>query len=98
LFLPFRTALPTYSAVVLTAGFIYFKIILAMKAKVQTGMEGMTDEEAVVVEDIDPEGQIRFKNELWVATTGGTRLSKGQRVRIFGFQGLKVTVGDSPEG
>ncbi len=94
-FLPLNTALYVYFAVLLAAGFIYFKIIAAMKAKVQTGMEGMTDGEAVVVEDIDPEGKVRFRNELWAATATGRRFSKGERVKIFGFQGLKVIVGDS---
>ncbi len=94
-FLPFRTALPAYLGVLLAMTFVYFKIIAAIKSKVQTGMEGMTDGEAVVVEDIDPEGKVRFRNELWAATCEGKRFSKGQRVRIFGFQGLKVIVGDS---
>ncbi|NIS62622.1 MAG: hypothetical protein GTO13_18530 [Proteobacteria bacterium] len=95
LFFPFRTALPAYVAVLLAATFVYFKIIAAMKSKVRTGMEGMTDGEAVVVEDIGPEGKVRFRNELWVATTTGKRLFKGQRVRIYGFHGLKMIVGDS---
>jgi len=66
-----------------------------MKSKVQTGVEGMTNGEAVVVEDIDPEGKVRFRNELWAATAEGKRFSKGQRVRIYGFQGLKVIVGEN---
>jgi membrane-bound ClpP family serine protease len=97
-FLPFRTALPAYLAVLLAMAFVYFKIITAMKSKVQTGVEGMTDGEAVVVEDIDPEGKVRVGNELWAATAEGKRFFKGQRVRICGFQGLKVIVGDSIEG
>jgi membrane-bound ClpP family serine protease len=96
-FFPLRTAIPAYFAVLLTAGFIYFKIIAAMKAKVQTGMEGMTNREAVVVEDIDPVGKVKFRNELWAAKTEGKRFSKGQRVRIYGFQDLKVIVGDFRE-
>ncbi len=95
LFLPFRTAVPAYLTILLAAAFVYFKIIAAMKSKVRTGMEGMTEGEAVVVEDIDPEGKVRLGNELWVATATGRRFSKGERVRIFGFQGLKVIVGDS---
>ena len=95
LFLPFRTALPAYLAVLLTMAFVYFKIISAMKSKVQTGVEGMTDGDALVEEDIDPEGKVRFKNELWAATAEGKRFSKGQRVRIHGFQGLKVIVGEN---
>jgi membrane-bound ClpP family serine protease len=83
--------------VVLATAFIYFKIIAAMKAKVQTGMEGMTDGEAVVVEDIVPVGRVRFRNELWVATAEGKGFFKGQRVRIQDFQGLKLIVGNSNE-
>ncbi len=94
-FLPFRTALPAYVAVLLATGFVYFKIIAAMKSRVRTGMEGMTGGEAVVVEDIDPEGKIRFGNELWGATAEGKKFFRGQRVKICGFQGLKVVVGDS---
>jgi len=97
-FLPFGTALPAYLAVLLATGFVYFKIIAAMKSKVQTGMEGMTDGEAVVVEDINPEGKVRFGNELWAATSAGRRFFKGERVKIYGFQGLKVIVGDRIEG
>ena len=93
-FLPFRTALPAYITVVLATAFVYFKIIAAMKSKVQTGMEGMTGGEAVVVEDIDPEGKVKFRNELWAATASGRKYSKGERVKIYGFQGLKVIVGD----
>ncbi len=98
LFLPIRTALPAYFAVVVAAGFIYFKIITAMKAKVRTGMEWMTDGEALVVEDINPEGKVRFRNELWCATAGGKRFPKGERVKIYGFHGLKVIVGGTHRG
>ncbi len=98
LFLPFRTALPAYLAVLLAAAFVYFKIIAGMKSKVQTGMEGMADGEAVVVEDIDPEGKVRFGNELWAATAEGKRFSEGEMVKIYGFQGLKVIVGEDKLG
>jgi len=93
-FLPFRTALPAYIAVLFATLFVYFKIIAAMKSDVKTGMEGMTDGEAVVVEDINPEGKIRFGNEIWAATTEGKKFVKGERVRVCGFQGLTVIVGD----
>jgi len=98
LFLPFRTALPAYIMVLLASGFVYFKIIAAMKSKVQTGMEGMADGEAVVVEDIDPEGKVRVGNELWAATAEGKRFSEGEMVKIYGFQGLKVIVGEDKLG
>ena len=94
LFLPFRTALPAYLAVLVATGFVYFKIIGAMKSKVQTGMEGMAGREAVVVEDVNPEGKVRVGDEIWAATAEGRKFFKGQMVRIAGIQGLKVIVGD----
>jgi membrane-bound ClpP family serine protease len=97
LFLPLRTAFPAYLAVVLATAFVYFKIIAAMKSKVQTGIEGMAEGEAVVVEDVAPEGKVRFKNELWAATSSGKRFFKGERVRINGLQGLKLIVGETTE-
>jgi membrane-bound ClpP family serine protease len=98
LFLPFRTALPVYLAILLATAFVYFKIIAAMKSRVKTGMEGMADGEALVVEDVNPEGKVRFRNEIWAAMAEGKKFFKGQKVRIYGFQGLKVIVGDPMEG
>ncbi len=92
LFLPFRTAFPAYLTVVIATGFVYFKIIAAIKAKVRTGLEGMTEGEAVVIEDIDPEGKVKFENEIWAATAHGQRLRKGKRVRICGAEGLTLIV------
>lgn len=97
-FFPFRTALPVYAAILLATSFVYFKIIAAIKSKVQTGMEGMTDRDVIVVEDINPEGKVSFRNELWIAIAEGRKFFKGQRVRIHGFQGLKVIVRDPIEG
>jgi membrane-bound ClpP family serine protease len=94
-FLPFGTALPTYLTIVLGSGFVYFKIVTAMKSKVETGIEAMTDEEAVVVEEINPEGKVRFGNEIWSAATRDKRFVKGKKVKICAIDGIKVIV-DEP--
>jgi len=93
-FLAFKTAFPAYVAVLFATAFVYFKIIAAMKSRVQTGMEGMIGREAIAVEDIDPDGKVRVGNEIWAATTKDKKFCKDQMVRIYGFQGLKVMVGD----
>ncbi len=98
LFLPFRTAMPVYLSVVLATGFVYFKIVAAMKSKVLTGMDGMTGEEAVVVEGLNPEGKVRFGDEIWAATARGKTFIKGKRVGIHGFEGLKLIVGPPNAG
>ncbi len=90
--LPFRTALAIYLLILLGTGFIYFKLIRAMKSKVQTGKEGMVGEEALVIEDINPEGKVMVWSEIWSATANGQRYRKGQKVQVCGFDGLKVVV------
>jgi hypothetical protein len=48
LFLPFRAALSMYLPVAAASGFVYFKMMVAMRTKVQTGLEQTIREEAVV--------------------------------------------------
>jgi membrane protein implicated in regulation of membrane protease activity len=59
-FLPFSAALPTYLCLLLLSGLMYYGMFSAMsrKRKVQTGLEQMIGEGAVVVEDIDAEGKV----------------------------------------
>jgi membrane-bound ClpP family serine protease len=92
-FFPLRTAVPAYAAVLLVTAFLYFKIISALKSKVQTGLEAVIDEEALVIEDIDPEGKITFWSEIWKATAEGKKFRKGEKVRIYRFSGLEAVVG-----
>jgi membrane-bound ClpP family serine protease len=94
-FFPLRTALPIYLVVLLFTWFVYFKMIAAMKAKVRTGKEGMIGEEALVLEDIAPEGKVMVWSEIWTATANGKRFHKGQKVVVRGFQGLTAIVGES---
>jgi membrane-bound ClpP family serine protease len=94
-FFPLRTALPIYLVVLLFTWFVYFKMIAAMKAKVQTGKEGMIGEEALVLEDIDPEGRVMVWSEIWTATANGKIFHKGQKVVVKDFEGLTAIVGKS---
>jgi membrane-bound ClpP family serine protease len=93
-FFPLRTALPAYLVVLLFTWFVYYKMIAAMKAKVQTGKEGMIGEEALVLEDIDPEGKVMVWSEIWAATAKDKRFHKGQKVVVTGFEGLTAIVGE----
>jgi membrane-bound ClpP family serine protease len=96
-FLPFGTALPIYLMVVLVSGFLYYKVAAAMKAKVKTGKEEMIGKEAVVIEDINPEGKVTIWSEIWSATADGKRFHKGEKVEVHGFQSLTAIVGDFSE-
>lgn len=93
-FLPLQTAATAYVVILLITAFLYFKIISALRSKVQTGLEAMINEEALVIEDIDPEGKVMFWSEIWRATASGKRFRKGEKVKIYGFNGLEAIVGN----
>jgi membrane-bound ClpP family serine protease len=92
-FLPFRTAMPIYIVILILAAFFYYLMIKSMRAKVQTGLEKMIGGEARVLENIDPEGKVSFKGEIWTAKTRGKRFDEGSRVRILDAEGLVLIVG-----
>jgi membrane protein implicated in regulation of membrane protease activity len=62
-FLPFWTALPIYLGCLLFSGLMYYGMFSVMggKRKVQAGVEKFIDEEAVVVEDLNPEGKVETR-------------------------------------
>lgn len=97
-FLPFRTALSIYLPVAAASGFIYLKMITAMGSKVQTGFEKMIGEEALVIEDIDPEGKVEIMDEIWAATANGKKFHKGEKLKIRGAKGLTLIVEGMEKG
>jgi membrane-bound serine protease (ClpP class) len=67
---------------------------LAMRSreqKVVTGDLGMVGLVGVAETDIDPEGQIFVRGELWQAVSE-TRIVRRERVRVIGVDGLKLQV------
>jgi membrane protein implicated in regulation of membrane protease activity len=93
-FFPLGVALPAYLGVLGASVLFYYKIFGALAARVQTGMEGMVGEEALVIEDLSPEGKVSFRNEIWTASAKGKTLLKGMKVTIRQFQGLALIVSD----
>ena len=93
-FLPFWIALPIYFCFLLLSGLMYFGMFSAMnkKRKVQTGFEKMIDEEAVVIEEINPEGRVRIDDEKWVAAAYGKTFRRDHRLRIRGHEGMTLIV------
>jgi len=91
-FLPIGTALPFYLVILVVAAFCYVIMFQSMRAKAKTGLKAMIGGEALVVADIDPEGKVKIKDELWAATAGGKNIAAGQKVRIVKIQGLVLVV------
>ena len=91
-YLPLESALPIYITILIVAGFYYVVMFKSMRAKSKTGLEAMIGEEALVIEDIAPEGKVLFKDEIWMATARGKEIVRGQRVKILEAKGLVLVV------
>jgi membrane-bound ClpP family serine protease len=91
-YLPFATALLFYTPILIVAGFCHYVMFKSMRAKVETGLEAMMGGEALVIENIDPEGKVRFRDEIWTATSRGEKIVEGERVRILDAEGLVLIV------
>ncbi|NIM99273.1 MAG: hypothetical protein GTO24_14700 [candidate division Zixibacteria bacterium] len=90
--LPSGAAFPFYLVIVGLSGIVYIKILRAMRVEAQAGLEAMLGREGLVIEEINPVGKVEYANEIWEARSTGTRYSKGERIKITGFQGLKLLV------
>ena len=91
-FFPVSTAMPIYLFILGISLFLYFKIFQAMRMNPQVGKEAMLGQTGTVIKDIAPEGKIKYATEIWNAKADGKKFSKGDKVIIHGFRGMKVLV------
>ena len=92
---PFSIALPVYILIVGISMLLYYKIFQAMRAKLRNGQAAMLGKTGVVLQNIDPEGKIRYASEIWNAVTEGKKFLAGEKVVIRGFSyGLCVIVAE----
>ena len=92
LFLPFWTAIPIYVPIFIFGVIVNVKMMKSMRLPVRTGLEEMMGQEAVVIDDIAPEGKVRIKDEIWASTAKGERFEQGEIVKIVGSRGLLLVV------
>jgi membrane-bound ClpP family serine protease len=97
LFLPFYTALPIYIPIFIFGVIVNYKMMRSIKLPVWGGLEEMMGQEAIVIDDIDPEGKVRFRDEIWAATAKGEKLEQGEKARIVGSRGLVLVVANTEE-
>jgi len=90
-----RIGLPVVASVAVPFGLIMIFLlrlaIAAHKMKVVTGDVGMIGLVGVAETDLDLEGSIFVRGELWRAVAK-TRVSKGEQVRVTGIKGLMLEV------
>ena len=82
-------------AILVTAAFFVFAVAMALRAQKRrptTGREGMVGEIALAIEDLAPDGRVRVRGEVWLASSESV-VSKGDSVRIVSVDGLRLRVG-----
>lgn len=89
---PPSVVLPTTAVV---AGFVIMALYLvrrAQQAQVETGEEGLVGVVGSVRIELDPEGTVFVRGELWNAVSRSGTLAVGTRVRVTAVEGMVLEV------
>jgi membrane-bound serine protease (ClpP class) len=78
-------------AVAIFGGVVVFGLSRSLFRPQFSGAEGLTGKIGVADSDIDPEGRVFLKGDLWTAESD-ERIVKGEKVRITEVRDLKVRV------
>jgi membrane-bound ClpP family serine protease len=70
--------------------FIFTTIIL--KKQTPVGLPSMVGSRGKAASNLDPEGMVRIKGELWGATSKEGKISTGEEILVVGEDGLKLQV------
>jgi len=92
-----ETTLPIYIVIMIVAAYSYCVMFQSMHAKAKTGFEALIGQEALVVEDIDPEGTVKILGETWTATAQGKTILAGKMVRVTEAKGIVLVVEEPHE-
>lgn len=71
---------------------VVYKVAVARKQKVLVGADALLGEEGVCTRDIDPAGEVRVMGQIWRAKSVDRAISRGERVRVVGRDGLMLLV------
>jgi membrane-bound ClpP family serine protease len=96
-YLPLGTALPLYIPILIVGIFYNIVMFWAMRAKSKTGPEAMVGENALVIKDIDPEGKVKIRGELWRAIAQDSKITAGKEVKILKVRGMVLIVKDTDD-
>jgi membrane-bound serine protease (ClpP class) len=84
--------LPTSLTITALCVIVLRLALRAQTAPVGTGVEGLAGETGTVRRALDPRGTVFVHGELWNATTTGTPLAAGTRVRVVSVDHMMLTV------
>ena len=96
-FLDWVWALPVYLVASLISIFIARKSWQAIRLPIVSGQEAMVGATAEALSEIERDGQVRFRGEIWSAKAiAGQKILPGELVQIVRVEGLRVTVAKAP--
>ncbi len=78
-----------------TALFFAFAVGLSLRAqrrKPTTGIEGMIGEVGQVIEELNPEGRIKIRGEIWSARSTSSTLAVGSSVKVVAVKQMTLMV------
>ena len=86
------------AVMVVTAAVVIFLLFGAWKALQShrttptTGREGIVGQVGLAISDLDPDGQVEVRGEIWRATAVGENLARGTRVTVIDEKDLTLFV------
>jgi len=83
------------STTAVTALFFLFVVgagIRAQRVKPVTGLEGFIGETGIVLEPLDPLGNVRVHGEIWQAQSITGRIEAGEKIRVLSMKNFRLTV------
>jgi membrane-bound serine protease (ClpP class) len=67
--------------------------IRAQRKRVISGMSALVGATGAATSDLDPQGTVQVKSELWSAVVDGAEtIQKGERVTVVAVEGVKLRV------
>lgn len=72
--------------------FILGAAVRGRRYPVVSGTEALIGASGVAVSDLNPDGTVRVKGEVWTATAVGDTIQKGNEVKVVGIEGLRLKV------
>ena len=69
-----------------------------LKKQVPVGLPSMIGTSGKAASSLEPEGMVRIKGELWVATSAGGDIAAGENIEVVGEDGLKLVVRQASDG
>lgn len=91
IFLPWTTALPVATSLAVATALIVYPSVRALRQPVVTGREALLGALGEAVSDLNPEGLVRVRGELWLAEAAEP-IDRGGQVQVLEAEGAKLRV------